>query len=115
MRQRLCCRLYIGALFAGSGLLRRTGASGRGHGVELYTSQGCSVSPADRIFEQIADRDDVIALALHVDIGIISLERHALPNRPPARLLAAECAGRGMLIRRKWLWLGSRICRRLPS
>ncbi|WP_300029174.1 thioredoxin family protein [uncultured Roseobacter sp.] len=36
--------------------------------VELYTSQGCSsCPPADELFHQIADRDDVIALALHVD------------------------------------------------
>ena len=36
--------------------------------VELYTSQGCSsCPPADKILGQIADRDDVIALALHVD------------------------------------------------
>ncbi|MEM6305627.1 MAG: DUF1223 domain-containing protein [Pseudomonadota bacterium] len=36
--------------------------------VELYTSQGCSsCPPADRILHELADRDDVIALALHVD------------------------------------------------
>ena len=37
--------------------------------VELYTSQGCSsCPPADRFLaEELADRDDVIALALHVD------------------------------------------------
>jgi len=36
--------------------------------VELYTSQGCSsCPPADAILAQLADRDDVIALALHVD------------------------------------------------
>ena len=36
--------------------------------VELYTSQGCSsCPPADAILGEIADRDDVIALALHVD------------------------------------------------
>lgn len=36
--------------------------------VELYTSQGCSsCPPADQILAQMADRDDVIALALHVD------------------------------------------------
>lgn len=36
--------------------------------VELFTSQGCSSCPAaDRILAEIADRDDVIALALHVD------------------------------------------------
>lgn len=36
--------------------------------VELFTSQGCSsCPPADKVFGQIADRDDVIAIALHVD------------------------------------------------
>ena len=36
--------------------------------VELYTSQGCSsCPPADKIFHEIAQREDVIALSLHVD------------------------------------------------
>ncbi|WP_417808084.1 DUF1223 domain-containing protein [Thioclava sp.] len=36
--------------------------------VELFTSQGCSsCPPADALFQAYADRDDVIALALHVD------------------------------------------------
>mgnify|MGYP000680805641 CR=1 FL=1 len=37
--------------------------------VELYTSQGCSsCPPADAFLErELAERDDVIALALHVD------------------------------------------------
>lgn len=36
--------------------------------VELFTSQGCSsCPPADDYLAGIADRDDVIALALHVD------------------------------------------------
>ncbi|MCP5086199.1 MAG: DUF1223 domain-containing protein [Rhodobacteraceae bacterium] len=36
--------------------------------VELYTSQGCSsCPPADEILTDIADRDDIIALGLHVD------------------------------------------------
>ncbi len=37
--------------------------------VELYTSQGCSsCPPADALLATLAERDDVIALALHVDI-----------------------------------------------
>jgi len=36
--------------------------------IELYTSQGCSsCPPADRLLTELAQRDDVIALALHVD------------------------------------------------
>ncbi|MFP1645711.1 DUF1223 domain-containing protein [Pontitalea aquivivens] len=36
--------------------------------IELFTSQGCSACPpADALLAQIASRDDVIALALHVD------------------------------------------------
>ncbi len=36
--------------------------------LELFTSQGCSsCPPADALLEQLATRDDVIALALHVD------------------------------------------------
>ena len=36
--------------------------------VELFTSQGCAACPpADGLMRQLAERDDVIALALHVD------------------------------------------------
>ena len=36
--------------------------------VELFTSQGCSsCPPADEILSELSKRDDVIALALHVD------------------------------------------------
>ena len=36
--------------------------------IELYTSQGCSsCPPADKMLHDLAKRDDVIALALHVD------------------------------------------------
>lgn len=36
--------------------------------VELYTSQGCSsCPPADEFLRQLAKRDDVIALSMHVD------------------------------------------------
>ncbi len=36
--------------------------------VELYTSQGCSsCPPADKLLGELANRDDVIPLALHVD------------------------------------------------
>ena len=36
--------------------------------IELYTSQGCSsCPPADALLKELASRDDVIPLALHVD------------------------------------------------
>ncbi len=36
--------------------------------VELFTSQGCSsCPPADAFLHELADRDDVVALAMHVD------------------------------------------------
>jgi hypothetical protein len=36
--------------------------------VELFTSQGCAACPpADQLLQTLADREDVIALALHVD------------------------------------------------
>jgi len=36
--------------------------------IELYTSQGCSsCPPADALLMELATRDDVVALALHVD------------------------------------------------
>ncbi len=36
--------------------------------VELYTSQGCSsCPPADEVLAEISNRDDVIALSMHVD------------------------------------------------
>jgi hypothetical protein len=44
------------------------GAEGNIVLVELYTSQGCNACPpADEVLAQLAGRDDVIALSLHVD------------------------------------------------
>lgn len=59
----------IGALLFS---LAAAGASAQeGHGpvvVELFTSQGCSsCPPADELLGELAAREDVIALALHVD------------------------------------------------
>lgn len=36
--------------------------------IELFTSQGCpSCPPADALFREMAERDDVVALAYHID------------------------------------------------
>lgn len=62
--------------------------------VELYTSQGCSsCPPADALLRDLAQRDDVIALALHVDywdyIGwadIFARPEHAVRQKAYARV-----------------------------
>ena len=61
-------------LFAAAALLLPVGAAGQEAPpatpvlVELFTSQGCSsCPPADALLTELAARDDVIALALHVD------------------------------------------------
>ncbi len=58
------------ALLAFLGFFQATAATAQNSPVvvELYTSQGCSsCPPADAILHDLAKRDDVIALALHVD------------------------------------------------
>ncbi|MCB5197911.1 DUF1223 domain-containing protein [Loktanella sp. TSTF-M6] len=61
-------RHLIAALSCAIALAGPAGAQQSGTVVELYTSQGCSsCPPADRLLAQMADRDDVIAIALHVD------------------------------------------------
>ncbi|MFP4327755.1 MAG: DUF1223 domain-containing protein [Paracoccaceae bacterium] len=55
------------ALWAGAGLAEAQ-QSDNPVVVELFTSQGCSsCPPADKLLASLAARDDVIALALHVD------------------------------------------------
>lgn len=45
-----------------------SGEQTNGTVIELYTSQGCSsCPPADEMLKELAQRDDVIPLALHVD------------------------------------------------
>jgi hypothetical protein len=65
----LFMRILITAL-AFCGILHSTQAVAQTNTVvvELFTSQGCSsCPPADEILRSLAVRDDVIALALHVD------------------------------------------------
>ncbi|QYO76797.1 DUF1223 domain-containing protein [Devosia salina] len=57
--------LGLGLAGAASGESVRTGPRAV---VELFTSQGCSsCPPADALLTSLADRDDVVALAYHVD------------------------------------------------
>ena len=60
----------VGVIVALSGVALSGAATAQSNPtvVELFTSQGCSsCPPADAYLAEIADRDDVIALALHVD------------------------------------------------
>lgn len=68
--------------------------------VELYTSQGCSsCPPADALMHELAARDDVIPLALHVDywdyIGWKDL--YADPRFTRRQKLYARSSGRDMI------------------
>lgn len=61
-------RLLGTVLAATMGLAGLPSAAGDAVVVELYTSQGCSsCPPADALLSELAQMDDVIALALHVD------------------------------------------------
>ncbi|WP_176249521.1 MULTISPECIES: thioredoxin family protein [unclassified Sulfitobacter] len=60
--------LFSTLLAAGVALAAPLIAQDRPVVVELFTSQGCSsCPPADEILAELSKRDDVIALALHVD------------------------------------------------
>ena len=68
--------------------------------VELYTSQGCSsCPPADALLSELADRDDVIALALHVDYWdyIGWKDSLARPEHTARQKGYATALGRGMV------------------
>ena len=64
-------QIAAAAMLAVTGLGLGAGSSFAGERVvviELYTSQGCSsCPPADALMHELADRDDLIPLALHVD------------------------------------------------
>ena len=68
--------------------------------VELYTSQGCSsCPPADALLAELAELDDVIALALHVDYWdyIGWKDDLARPEHTARQKAYARAAGKGMI------------------
>ena len=68
--------------------------------VELFTSQGCSsCPPADALLSQLAARDDVIALALHVDYWdyIGWADTLARPEHTERQKAYAHSAGKRMV------------------
>jgi hypothetical protein len=59
---------FASLLFAAIALAQPVTAQDRPVVIELYTSQGCSsCPPADALLAKLAQQDNVIALALHVD------------------------------------------------
>ncbi len=68
--------------------------------IELFTSQGCSsCPPADRIMHELAARDDVIGLALHVDYWdyIGWKDEYADPDHTLRQRAYAREGGRSMI------------------
>ena len=68
--------------------------------VELFTSQGCSsCPPADQIMHDLAQRDDVIGLALHVDYWdyIGWKDEYAQPGHTSRQRAYAREGGRTMI------------------
>jgi hypothetical protein len=68
--------------------------------VELFTSQGCSsCPPADRLLSDLAERDGIIALALHVDYWdyIGWKDSFAEPEHTARQRAYARAAGERMI------------------
>lgn len=68
--------------------------------IELFTSQGCSsCPPADKLMHDLAQRDDVIGLALHVDYWdyIGWKDEYADPDHAVRQRAYARQGGRSMI------------------
>lgn len=68
--------------------------------VELYTSQGCSsCPPADALMQKLAEREDVLGLALHVDYWdyIGWKDEYAKPSHTTRQQGYAHAGGRTMI------------------
>jgi len=75
-------------------------ADGKPVVIELFTSQGCSsCPPADAMFQELAQRDDVLALALHVDYWdyIGWADNFARPENTQRQKGYARMAGEGTI------------------
>lgn len=91
-------RNLLGACGLAGVILSAGSAVADGHPVvvELFTSQGCSsCPPADEMLRDLAGRDDVIALAFHVDywdyIGWV--DTHGSPENTARQHAYARAAG----------------------
>ncbi|MGR3623761.1 DUF1223 domain-containing protein [Pseudophaeobacter sp.] len=69
MKSILALAAVLSLAISGGAFAQQTGESVREPVVvELFTSQGCSsCPPADALLKQLAQRSDIVALALHVD------------------------------------------------
>lgn len=77
--------------------------------VELFTSQGCSsCPPADAILHELAQRDDVLPLALHVDYWdyIGWKDQFADPAHTKRQKAYAQTAGRNMIYTPQMIVMG---------
>ena len=80
--------------------------------VELFTSQGCSsCPPADALLHTYANRNDIIALAMHVDYWdyIGWKDTFASPEFTRRQRLYARSAGRRMVYTPQMIVAGHRI------
>ncbi len=77
--------------------------------VELFTSQGCSsCPPADALLRELAARDDVLPLALHVDYWdyIGWADSFAIPAHTERQRGYARVAGRDMVFTPQMIVMG---------